>query len=63
MLHTVQTRIEPLVKKGKTLEQVVAAKPTGDLDAKWGKGFLTPDQFATLNYIGIARHRGIPAHG
>ncbi|MCW3053566.1 MAG: fold metallo-hydrolase [Chthonomonadales bacterium] len=62
MLHTIQTRVEPMVKSGKTAAQVVAAKPTKDFDAKWGGGFLKPDQFATLAYTGIARHRGIPVH-
>jgi cyclase len=57
MLHTIQTRIEPMVKSGKTLAQVVAAKPTRDFDAKWGGGFLKPDQFAGLVYTGLIRHR------
>ena len=61
MLHAIQTRIDPMVKSGKSVAQVVAAKPTRDFDAKWSKGFLNPDQFATLVYTGIARHRGIAA--
>lgn len=59
MLRTIQVRVEPMVKSNKTLQQVVDAKPTKDFDAKWGKGFLTPDQFATLAYTGIVRHRGM----
>lgn len=62
MLRTIQARIEPMVKSGKTVQQVVDSKPTKDFDAKWGKGFLTPDQFATLAYTGIARHRGTSGH-
>ncbi len=62
MLHTVQTRIEALMKSGKSLEQVVGSKPTHDLDEKWGQGFLKPDQFATLAYTGIVRHRGVVRH-
>ena len=59
MLHTIQARVEPMVKSGKTLQQVVESKPTRDFDAKWGMGFLTPDQFSTLAYTGIVRHRGM----
>ena len=59
MLRTIHARIEPMVKSGKTVQQVIDSKPTKDFDAKWGKGFLTPDQFATLAYTGIARHRGV----
>jgi len=62
MLHSIQTRIEPMIKSGKTLQQVVAAKPTREFDAKWSQGFLKPDQFATLVYTGIARHRGVAGH-
>ncbi len=58
MLHAIQMRIEPMVKSGKSVEQAVAAKPTKEFDAKWGKGFLTPDQFTTLVYTGIKRHLG-----
>lgn len=27
-----------------------AAKPTADLDASWGKGFMAPDVFVSLVY-------------
>jgi glyoxylase-like metal-dependent hydrolase (beta-lactamase superfamily II) len=36
MLAKVYSNIDQLVKDGKTLEQVVAAKPTADFDATWG---------------------------
>jgi glyoxylase-like metal-dependent hydrolase (beta-lactamase superfamily II) len=45
MLATVHERLDPMVKQGKTVEEVLAAAPTKDLDEKWGKarpaaGFL-----------------------
>jgi glyoxylase-like metal-dependent hydrolase (beta-lactamase superfamily II) len=45
MLATVQERLEPMVKQGKAIDDVVAAAPTKDLDDKWGtvrrsEGFL-----------------------
>ncbi|HEY8520811.1 MAG TPA: MBL fold metallo-hydrolase [Gammaproteobacteria bacterium] len=36
MVVEVQRRISALVEQGMTLEQVVAAKPTADLDERWG---------------------------
>jgi glyoxylase-like metal-dependent hydrolase (beta-lactamase superfamily II) len=36
MVAEVQKRISDLIRQGMTLEQVVAAKPTADLDARWG---------------------------
>lgn len=50
MLAAVSDRIRAMIKEGKTLEQVVAAKPTADFDAVWGKGFLTPAQFVEIVY-------------
>jgi cyclase len=45
MLAKVQERLEPMVKQGKTTDEIVAAVPTKDLDDKWGtvrrsEGFL-----------------------
>jgi cyclase len=45
MLAKVHERLEPMVKQGRTIEEVLAAAPTKDLDEKWGRprpseGFL-----------------------
>jgi glyoxylase-like metal-dependent hydrolase (beta-lactamase superfamily II) len=53
MLAEVRDRINPLVQSGKSLEEVIAAKPTRELDEKWAKGFLTGDRFVTMLYQGI----------
>lgn len=53
MLTTVHARISKLKAGGKSLEQVVAAKPTADLDGQWGKGFLKPDQWVAIIYEAI----------
>ena len=50
MLTTVANRIEKLKIAGQSLEQVIAQKPTADLDAAWGKGNLKPDMFVTVVY-------------
>jgi len=48
MLVTVRDRMKPLVQAGKTAAEVVAARPTADLDAKWGQGFMKPEKFVEI---------------
>jgi glyoxylase-like metal-dependent hydrolase (beta-lactamase superfamily II) len=50
MLAAVSGRVTSQIKQGKKLEDVVASKPTAQLDAAWGKGFLTPDKFVEMLY-------------
>jgi len=50
MLSTVANRIEKLKISGQTFEQVIASKPTADLDGAWGSGRMTPDMFVTVVY-------------
>jgi glyoxylase-like metal-dependent hydrolase (beta-lactamase superfamily II) len=53
MLRVVHARLETLIGEGKTLEEVIAAKPTAEFDEKWGKGFLPPDRWVRINYQGM----------
>lgn len=51
MLVTVADRVEKLKAQGDTVDQVVAAKPTADLDADWAKpGAIQPRTFVALVY-------------
>ncbi len=52
MLVASRDAVLPLVKAGKTLDEVKAAKPTAALDEKWGKGSIKPDLWTTLLYYG-----------
>lgn len=53
MLVGVRERVARLKRQGKTVEEVVAARPTADYDAKWG-GFVIDGPFFTrLVYAGI----------
>ena len=45
MLGGIRDRVKALVAQGKTLDQIVAAKPTAQWDAAWGGGFMKPDLF------------------
>jgi glyoxylase-like metal-dependent hydrolase (beta-lactamase superfamily II) len=53
MISRVVGRIEPMAKAGKTLEQVIAAKPMREFDEEWGK-FRKPDAFVEIVYNGLA---------
>ena len=48
MLATVHGRIQKLMQAGKSVDEIVAAKPTADLDAEWGDGFLKPDTWVRI---------------
>jgi cyclase len=50
MMVTVRDRVQKQKAAGKSLQDVVASKPTADLDAVWGKGNVTGDFFTTLVY-------------
>lgn len=50
MLTTVANRVEKLKIAGQSLDQAIAAKPTADLDSKWGSGRMKPDMFVTVVY-------------
>lgn len=54
MLRVVHARLEKLIGEGKTLEEVLAARPTAEFDEKWGKGFLPADRWVRINYQGMA---------
>jgi cyclase len=43
MVVTLRGRVAKLMAQNKTLDQIKAAKPTADLDAKWGQGFAKAD--------------------
>jgi cyclase len=55
MLAGVRDRVKPLVRAGKTLQEVIAAKPSQEWDEKWGKGFLKPDLFITIAYNSLSK--------
>jgi cyclase len=50
MLVTLRDRIAKLKSEGKTRDEVIAAKPTADHDAKWGSRPGSADSFVGLAY-------------
>jgi len=50
MLVTVRDRINKLIAQKKTLEQIKAAKPTAEFDARWGQGMVNGDLLVEMAY-------------
>ncbi len=55
MLVSIRDTILSLVRRNKTLDEVIAAKPTKDFDELWGKGFLSSEKFVELVYKSLAK--------
>ncbi len=53
MLVTIHDRVTALEKEGRSLEEIVAAKPTALYDSKWAGSFITGDVFTKLVYAGV----------
>lgn len=55
MLVNVRANVQKLIDAGKTLEEVIAANPTAEFDADWGKGGMSPEIFTTIVYNGMKK--------
>jgi len=54
MLVDVRDRIEKAIQGGVTMAAYIASKPLADLEAQWGKGFLTTEQVITLMWMNLS---------
>ena len=54
MLVGVRAAVAKLVKQKKSLDQVVAARPTAPWDDTWGKGYMKPDMFTRILYTELS---------
>jgi cyclase len=57
MFGVVRERVMSAVRAGKTLQEVVASKPTADFDQGRMGGAITPDRFVTLVYQDLSRKK------
>jgi glyoxylase-like metal-dependent hydrolase (beta-lactamase superfamily II) len=48
ILTTIHDRVAALKKEGKSVEEIVATKPTAAYDSKWADSFITGDVFTKL---------------
>lgn len=53
MLVAIRDRVATLKKKGLTVDQVIAEKPSEKFDAKWGNNVINPALFVRLVYLGV----------
>ena len=53
MLVSVREKVADLKNQGKSLDEVVAAKPTANYDAKWGGFVIDGNFFTRLVYAGV----------
>jgi len=53
LLVTVRDKVATLKKQGRSLDEIIAAKPTAAYDAKWGGGFMPPAVFTGLVFEGV----------
>jgi cyclase len=55
MFAVVRDRVSNAIRAGKTLDEVVASKPTADFDQGRMGGAITPDRFVALVYTDLSR--------
>src|SRR5262245_30457712 len=53
MLVAVRENVARLKRQGRSLDEIVAAKPTAAYDAKWGQFVIDPGLFTKLVYEGV----------
>jgi len=53
VLVDIRDKVTALKKHGKSLDEVVAAKPSARYDSEWGNLFMTPSAFIALVYQGV----------
>ena len=57
LLAAARDRIGKLVADGRKVEEIVAAKPMAEYDAKWGTGFIKADRFPEMVAHDILKNR------
>jgi cyclase len=50
MIEAVRDRVQRLIDRGQTEDQVIAAHPTASFDERWGQGRVSPDVFVREIY-------------
>ena len=53
LLVSAREKVAALKKQGKSLDEIVGAKPTATTDAKWGNGFRSPKDFIGDVFQGV----------
>jgi glyoxylase-like metal-dependent hydrolase (beta-lactamase superfamily II) len=57
MIVTIGRRIREGVEHGRSLDEVLASRPTAEYDARYGQGFMTPTRLVGILYRDLTRPR------
>jgi len=57
VMAAIRDRVKSAIAQGRTLEQILAAKPTAQWDAAWGKGFIGPDVFVSTIHRSLTQSK------
>lgn len=57
MLRGAREAVAAQIRQGKSVEEVVAAKPTAKYDKDWGGGFIDPERFVRGLFEDLSRER------
>lgn len=55
MLTTIRGQLEPMVRSGTPVHEVVGSQPTREFDTRWGKGPITPAAFTKMVYESLQK--------
>jgi glyoxylase-like metal-dependent hydrolase (beta-lactamase superfamily II) len=53
VLADIRDKVAALKKQGRSLAEIVAARPSARTDQEWGNGFINPGRFIPLVYQGV----------
>jgi hypothetical protein len=53
VIVNIRDKVAALKKQGRSLAEIVAAKPGARTDDEWGNGFWTPAEFVGSVYQGV----------
>lgn len=54
VLKTIRSRVTEQISSGKSLDEVLAAKPTADFDEQWGRGFINGERLTEFVYRSLS---------
>ena len=57
MIADVVAKVRAGIAAKRTVDQIIASKPTAALDAKWGNAFIKPDSFVRTVHASLTRKR------
>ncbi|HEY0153972.1 MAG TPA: hypothetical protein VGB92_18310 [Longimicrobium sp.] len=61
MLVAVRERVRTMVAAGRTADEAVAARPTAEFDARWGRGPIKPDAFVRRVHWSVRQEAAVAA--